>query len=200
MKKLLFFIGILTAGVFVFSGGTALAGDLDCLDGSCRGSKGIPKCPVGSEELFCITYANNDANVNEDCTTVVSCTNFNERKNVAVNCRFFHGFNGIPAGGGPQDALCDTGFLTLGPGDSGQCATEIDTKRSAGASELSGEIFTTTGGSADCPAFEGKGLLCASGDGDRKKIVCEAYLSCRGGAVLVDIDVIPYPFGNNDDD
>ncbi len=181
MKKLLLFIGILTAGVFVFSGGTAL-------------------CPAGSEEIFWITYANNDANVNQDCTTVVSCTNFNERKNVAVNCRFFHGFNGILAGGGPQDALCDTGFLTLGPGDSGQCATEIDNKRSGGASKLSGKIFTTTGGSANCPAFEGKGLLCASGDGDRKKIVCEAYLSCRGGAVLVDIDVIPHPFGNNDDD
>jgi hypothetical protein len=58
--------------------------------------------------------------------------------------------------------------------------------------ELSGEIFTTTGGSAECPAFEGKGLLCASGDDDDlEKIVCEAYLSCRGGEVLEDINVIP---------
>ncbi len=200
IKKLLFFMAILTAGVFVFSGGTALADDLDCFDGSCGGSKELPKCPAGSEELFWITYANSDANVNEDCTTVVSCTNFNEKKDVAVDCRFFHGFNGIPAGGGPRDALCDTGLLTLGPGDNGQCSTEVDNTRQGGESELSGKIFTTTGGSAKCPAFEGKGLLCASGDGNLKKIVCEAFLSCRGGAVLVGIDVIPHPFGNNDDD
>ena len=118
-KKLLFFIGILMAGVLVFSYGAALADDLDCFDGSCGGSKGLPKCPAGSKEIFWITYANNDANVNEDCTTVVSCTNFNKRKDVAVDCRFFHGFNGILAGGGPQDALCDTGLLTLGPGEVG---------------------------------------------------------------------------------
>ncbi len=190
MKRLLFFVGILMAGVFGFSGGTALADDLDCFDGSCWGSKGIPKCPDGSRAIYWITYANNDANVNQDCTTVVSCTNFNERKAVAVDCRFFHGFNGIVAGGGPKDALCDTGFLTLGPGDSGQCATEFEDTRQEGASELSGEIFTTTDGSADCPAFEGKGLLCAGGDGKRNKIVCEAYLSCRGGEVLENINVI----------
>jgi hypothetical protein len=59
---------------------------------------------------------------------------------------------------------------------------------------LSGEIFTTTGGAAECPAFEGKGLLCASGgDEDLGKVVCEAYLSCRGGEVLEDINVIPLP-------
>ena len=145
-------------------------------------------------------YANNDANVNKDCTTVVSCTNFNKRKDVTVDCRFFHGFNGILAGKGPQDDLCDTGLLTLGPGDSGQCATEIDDTRQEGASKLSGKIVTTTGGSAVCPAFEGKGLLCASGDGNREKIVCEAYLSCRGGEILVNINVIPFPFHNSDDD
>jgi hypothetical protein len=88
---------------------------------------------------------------------VVSCTNFNKTKDVAVDCRFFHDFNGIVAGGGPQDALCNTGFLTLGPGDSGQCATNVDDTRQRGASELSNEIFTTAGGSAECPAFEGKG-------------------------------------------
>jgi hypothetical protein len=191
MKNLPFLIGSLMAGAFVFSGGTALADDLDCFDGSCGGSTGIPECPAGSEEIFWITYANNDANVNEDCTTVVSCTNFNKTKDVAVDCRFFHGFNGIVAGGGPQDALCNTGFLTLGPGDSGQCATKVDDTRQRGASELSGEIFTTTGGSAECPAFEGKGLLCATGDDDHlEKIVCEAYLSCLGGEVLEDINVI----------
>ncbi len=189
MKKNLL-LGILTAGIFVFSGGVALADDLDCFDGSCGGSKGIPKCPDGSKEVFWVTYANNDANVGKNCTTVASCTNFNKNKAVAVDCRFFHGFNGIPAGGGPQDALCSTGPLTLGPGDSGQCATEIDATRQEGASKLSGEIFTTTGGSHKCPAFEGKGLLCASGNGDPKEIVCEAYLSCGGGTVLEDINVI----------
>jgi hypothetical protein len=90
MKKLPFLIGSLMAGAFVFSGGTTPADDLDCFDGSCGGSTGIPECPTGSKEIFWITYANNDANVNEDCTTVVSCTNFDERKDVAVNCRFFH--------------------------------------------------------------------------------------------------------------
>jgi hypothetical protein len=200
MNKLGFFIGSLMAGAFVYSGGTAPADDLDCFDGSCGGSTGIPECPAGLNEIFWITYANNDANVNEDCTTVVSCTNFDKKKDVAVDCRFFHGFNGIVAGGMPQDALCKTGLLTLGPGDSGQCATEIDDTRQ-GASELSGEIFTTTGGSADCPAFEGKGLLCASGDDNSLgKLVCEAYLSCRGGEVLEDINVIPFPHDDNDDD
>ena len=198
MQTLRLVVGILMAGVFVFSGGMALADDLDCFDGSCGGSKGIPKCPDGSREIFWVTYANNDANVSADCTTVVSCTNFDTRKNVAVDCRFFHGFNGILAGDGPQDALCSTDFLKLGPGDSGQCATEVDDER--GTSELSGKIFTTTGGSADCPPFEGKGLLCASSDGNRKKIVCEAYLSCRGGEVLVNRNVIPFPFHNNEDD
>ena len=38
------------------------------------------------------------------------------------------------------------------------------------------------------------------GEGDRTKIVCEAYLSCRGGEVLVNINVISHPFDNNDDD
>jgi hypothetical protein len=192
MKKLPFFVGSLMAGVFLFSGGTALADDLDCFDGSCGGSAGIPECPPGSKEIFWITYANNDANVNQDCTTVVSCTNFNKNEDVAVDCRFFHGFNGIVAGGGSQDTLCNTGFLTLRPGDSGQCATEVDDTRQEG--ELSGEIFTTTGGAANCPAFEGKGLLCASGDDDDlEEVVCEAYLSCRGGEVLEDINVIPFP-------
>jgi hypothetical protein len=192
MKKLPLLIGGLMAGACIFSDGTALADDLDCFDGSCRGSTGIPMCPTASEEIFWITYANNDANVNQDCTTVVSCTNFNKRKDVAVDCRFFHGFNGIVAGGGPQDALCNTGFLTLGPGDSGQCATEVDDTRQEGESELSGEIFTTTGGAAECPPFEGKGLLCATGD-NLEKVVCEAYLSCRGGEILEDINIIPLP-------
>jgi hypothetical protein len=199
MNKLGFFIGSLMTGAFVFSGGTAMADDLDCFDGSCGGSTGIPECPAGLDEIFWITYANNDANVNEDCTTVVSCTNLNKMTDVAVDCRFFHGFNGILTGGSPQDALCDTGLLTLGPGDSGQCATKVDDTRQGGASELSGEIFTTTGGSAECPAFEGKGLLCASGgDNSLEKVVCEAYLSCRGGEVLEDINVIPFPHDDDD--
>ena len=191
MKKLLSSISVLVVGVLIFSSSAVLADDLDCFDGSCEGSTGIPRCPDGSKEIFWVTYANNDANVHEDCTTVVSCTNLSSSRDVAVDCRFFHGFNGIPKDGGPQDALCNTGPITLGPGDSGQCATEIDDTRQRGASELSGGIFTTTGGSAKCPAFEGKGIICASGDDDRKRIVCEAYLSCRGGEVLEDIKTIP---------
>ena len=42
MKKNLL-LGILAASVFVFSGGAALSDDLDCFDGSCGGSKGIPR-------------------------------------------------------------------------------------------------------------------------------------------------------------
>jgi hypothetical protein len=89
MNKLGFFIDSLMAGALVFSGGTAMADDLDCFDGSCGGSTGIPECPAGLDEIFWITYANNDANVNEDCTTVVSCTNLNKMTEVAVDCRFF---------------------------------------------------------------------------------------------------------------
>jgi hypothetical protein len=86
MKQLPFLIGSLMAGAFVFSGETALADGLDCFDGSCGGSSGIPECAAGSEEIFWITYANNDANVNEDC---ISCTNLDKSKDVAVDCRLF---------------------------------------------------------------------------------------------------------------
>jgi hypothetical protein len=192
MSQIPFFAVLAT----VFVSGVTLAQDADCFDGSCGGSKGIPQCAEGFNEAFLVTYANNDADVAESCTTVVSCTNLDERE-VTVDCRFFHGFNSIPAGGGPQDALCSTGGLTLGPGDTGECATEVDDVRDG--SELSGGIFTTTGGSAGCPPFEGKGLLCTTGS--TNKVVCHAHLACRdeNGRVLEKINLIKQTFQQNGD-
>lgn len=169
--------------VIVATAALAQVPDADCFSGACGGSKGIPECPDGFREVGFITYANSKANAGQDCETVVSCSNFG-REAVVIDCRFYHGFFPIPAGGGPQDALCSAVTPVLAPGDTSECATD------AGENFTAGGIFLAE--DADCPPFEGKGLVCIKG-GNAKKMVCEAHLSCGDGTVLQRINVARRP-------
>jgi hypothetical protein len=130
-----------------------------------------------------ILYANSKANADRDCETVVSCTNFG-KKAARINVRFHTGFFPIPAGSGPEGALCSGLTPDLEPGDTTELATMAD------------EAFRAAGifGAADggCPTFEGKRLVCAQG-GNPAKILCEAHLSCGGGSVLEQVLVVPRP-------
>lgn len=161
----------------------AQVADADCFSGSCGGTSGIPVCPKGSREIGFITYANSKANETRDCETVVSCTNFGHSAAV-IDVRFYTGFFPIPAGGGPEDALCSAVTPDTEPGDTTELATDADEDFRAGG------IFGAAGGG--CPTFEGKGLICTRG-GNPKKIVCEAHLTCGNGAVLEDITVVRRP-------
>ena len=154
--------------------------DADCFSGDCLGQPGIPECPDDFDEVGFVAYANNRANISEDCVTVVSCTNFG-RKQTVLDCRFYYGFNSIPPNGDPRGALChalDT--KPLFTGDTSECATEADDQFKAGG------MFGAADG--NCPAFEGKGLVCAKG-GDAERILCHAHLSCGNGKTLE-----PVPF------
>ena len=157
--------------------------DADCFSGACGGSKGIPQCPRGYEEVGFVLYANSKANVAEDCETVISCTNLG-RQTVDLSCRFYHGFNPIPAGGDARDALCHAFTPNVAPGDTNECATDATEAPDFQA----GGIFLA--GDGNCPPFEGKGLICAKG-GDPKRIFCQAHLACGNGTVLESTKVIP---------
>jgi hypothetical protein len=172
------------ASIGMIAGGMALAQvpDADCFSGACGGSKGIPECPKGYDEVGFVLYANSKANATEDCETVVSCTNLG-RKMVEINCRFYHGFFPIPAGGGPHDALCNAITPNVAPGDTSECATDATPAPDFQA----GGIFLA--GDGNCPAFEGKGLVCIKG-GEPEFVFCEAHLSCGNGTVLENINVI----------
>jgi len=178
------FFGFLMAVIGMSLGGVAFAQvpDADCFSGACGGSKGIPQCPTGYDEVGWVLYANSKANATEDCETVVSCTNLG-RETVELDCRFYHGFYPIPAGGDARDALCHATTPNVAPGDTNECATDA----TAAPDYQSGGIFLA--GDGNCPAFEGKGLVCAKG-GDPKRIFCQAHLSCGDGAVLDGIQVI----------
>ena len=183
LKKSLWLMGFVMAGIGIFDGGTlsAQVSDAGCLSGSCGGKKGIPRCPEDFAEVGFVLYANSKANAAKDCETVVSCTNLGE-KTVEISCRFFHGFFPIRPGG-PSDALCSHNSPKVAPGDTSECATDATgapTFQSAG-------IFLA--GDADCPTFEGKGLVCAQG-GDAGQVFCQAYLACGNGTVLEGIDII----------
>ena len=183
LRKSLWLMGFVMAGIGIFTGGTLRAQVLnaDCFDGSCGGSSGIPQCPEGFDGVGFVLYANSKANATEDCETVVSCTNLG-KKPVKISCRFFHGFFPIRPGG-PSDALCSTiSSVPLVPGATGECATD------ATADAKSGGIFLAS--SADCPTFEGKGLVCAKG-GDASRIFCMAHLSCGNGTILENITIVP---------
>jgi len=182
--RLGYFFGSLTAAIGMTLGSVAFAQvpDADCFSGSCGGSKGIPQCPKGYEEVGLVLYANSKANAAEDCETIVSCTNLG-RDTVELNCRFYYGFYPIPAGGDAHDALCSAITPNVAPGDTNECATDS----TEAPDYQSGGIFL--GGDGNCPAFEGKGLVCAKG-GDPKRIFCQAHLSCGNGAALEGIQVI----------
>ena len=183
MRRSHSFVGLLTAVLVSCLAGTALAQALpDCFDGLCGGSKGIPQCPQGFKEVGFVTYANHHANQTKDCVTAVSCTNFNE-STVELSCRFYHGFNPIPKGGGPRDALCSV-KVNVGVGDTSECATHSDSEE---RTDAAGGIFTA--GDGKCPVFEGKGLVCVKG-GNENKIVCHSHLSCGNGRTLESISFI----------
>jgi hypothetical protein len=155
--------------------------DADCFAGSCGGSKGVPVCPAGYEEVGLVLYANSKADANGTCETVVSCTNVG-RSPVEVECRFHHGFNPLPAGGTAQDALCRAGSAVT-PGETSECATDA----TPDPFFQTGGIFLA--GDGDCPVFEGKGLVCVKG-GKADDVLCQAHLVCNNGAVLEKIDVV----------
>lgn len=183
-KRWFYWLGILMVGIGISAGGMGFAQvpDADCFSGACGGSKGIPQCPKGYDEVGFVLYANSKANASKDCETVVSCTNLGS-KTVELNCRFYHGFFPIPKGKGPQDALCRAITPNVAPGDTNECATDA----TADPNFQAGGIFLA--GDGNCPPFEGKGLICAKG-GDPKHIFCGAHLSCGNGTVLEKIDVI----------
>ncbi len=169
--------------------------DADCFDGTCNGTPGIPACADGYEEVGFVTYANHHANADEDCVTVISCTNFNHDP-IVIDCRFYFGFNSIPEGGGPQDALCDSiDPKPLFAGDTSECATDAD------AGFIAGGLFGAADG--NCPTFEGKGLVCAkpAEDKDRidtDRIICHVHLSCGNGSVLENITFVPDVLDDDD--
>jgi len=180
------FIGSLLLAIFVFSFAKtpwAQIADADCFSGNCGGTPGIPSCPDDFEEVGFLTYANHQANESEDCVTVVSCTNLNNRP-IALTCRFYHGFNSIPAGDTPEGALCSTLTELVDIGDTTECATDADDAFRAGT------IFS--GADGNCPPFEGKGMVCAKG-GHTKRILCHAHLVCRQGTTLESITFISNP-------
>ncbi|HSF17520.1 MAG TPA: hypothetical protein VLK65_18395 [Vicinamibacteria bacterium] len=156
--------------------------DADCFSGDCGGHKGIPECPEGYEEVGFVLYANSKADMAQSCETIVSCTNLG-RKSVEVNCRFYYGFNPIPAGRDRKDALCHAVTPDVAPGDTNECATDATDAPLFQA----GGIFLA--GDANCPTFEGKGLVCVKG-GKASDIFCEAHLACNNGATLENIDVV----------
>jgi len=103
--RLIGLLGILL-GSLPASPAAAQVEDADCFGGSCGGSKGIPECPRGYDTVGLVLYANSKADAQMSCETVVSCTNLG-RRDIEINCRFYHGFNPVPAGGmgllwGPQ--------------------------------------------------------------------------------------------------
>ena len=164
--------------------------DADCFDGTCGGSKGIPKCPEGYGEVGFVLYANSKADAMGNCETVVSCTNLG-RRTVDVSCRFYHGFNPIPVGGDRRDALChsESGPI-VAPGDTTDCATDATDSKAGG-------IFLTA--DADCPVFEGKGLICVKG-GKARDVFCQAHLVCGNGAALEKIEIVQKKRSKKDDD
>jgi hypothetical protein len=178
---------------FSFLGPLALAGalpglataqvpDADCFSGACGGSKGIPVCPTGYDEVGLILYANSKADALGSCETVVSCTNVG-RSSVEINCRFHHGFNPVPPGGNPADALCNAVTPVVAPGDTNECATDA----TADPLFQSGGIFLA--GDGNCPVFEGKGLVCVKG-GRAADLLCQAHLVCGNGAALEKVDIV----------
>lgn len=170
---------------FVTAKGWAQVPDADCFSGACNGTAGIPECPDEFDEVGFVTYANNRADIDGECVTIVSCTNFSEEP-TRLDCRFYHGFNSIPEGGDPQDAYCHAlGSKKLFLGDTSECATTADSGFRAGG------IFGAAQGNCDeKPPFEGKGLVCARG-GDAEHILCHALLSCGNGKTLESIPFIP---------
>lgn len=166
--------------------------DADCVAGSCGGSKGIPECPRGYHEVGLVLYANSKADADGSCETVVSCTNLG-RRSVEVNRPFFHGFNPIPAGSGVRDALCHSVTPVVDPGDTTECATDATPPPFF----QSGGVFLAA--DADCPVFEGKGLVCIKG-GKATDVLCQAHLVCRGGKSLEKIDVVEMKKSSGDED
>ena len=156
--------------------------DADCFSGACGGAKGVPQCPAGYSEVGFVLYANSKANAGQDCETVISCTNLS-RTAIDISCRFYHGFNPIRPGG-PTDALCSANTTDVAPGDTNECATDA----TAAPAYQAGGVFLAADG--DCPAFEGKGLICIAG-GDVDQVLCEAHLSCSGGATLENLTIAP---------
>ena len=179
LRKSLWLMCFMIVGVGIFDGGTLWAQVLpDCFNENCGGSSGIPQCPEDFDEVGFVLYANSKANATGDCETVVSCTNLG-KKTVELSCRFYHGFFPI-RDNDPSKALCSTDVEVL-PGDTNECATAVD------EDSLSGGIFIS--GDADCPAFEGKGLVCAKG-GKASRVYCMALLSCGDGTALESIEII----------
>ena len=183
LQWFLYFLLLLTSMICTITGTSwSQVADADCFSGLCGGQPGIPECPDGFEEVGFLAYANNRANLTEDCVTVVTCTNFS-RKQTVLDCRFFYGFNSLPPNGDPQGALChalDT--KPLFRGDTSECATDADDQFKAGG------IFGAADG--NCPVFEGKGLVCSRG-GDADRILCHAHLSCGNGTTLEPVPFIP---------
>ncbi len=178
---------ILFAAAAVFTAvGAAQVLDADCFSGACGGQKGIPQCPKGFGEVGFVLYANSKANLTNDCETVVSCTNLSA-KPVEISCRFYHGFYPI-RGGDPTNALCSASTPDVAPGDTTECATDGSGAPSFQAAGIFGA------GDADCPTFEGKGLICAKG-GNANQVLCEAHLACGNGTVLENINVASRPEG-----
>ncbi|HXV62491.1 MAG TPA: hypothetical protein VEK15_17455 [Vicinamibacteria bacterium] len=182
-QRWVWLVGML-AFVVVGVGGAAAAQvpDADCFSGNCGGSKGIPECPRGYGEVGLVLYANSKADAQESCETVVSCTNLG-KKSVEVNCRFYTGFNPIPEGGDRTDALCHSVTPDVAPGDTTECATDS----TGDPLFLAGGIFLA--GDADCPTFEGKGLVCVAG-GKADDVLCQAHLVCGNGSVLETTEIV----------
>jgi len=184
--------GLALVGLLEARPAAAQVVDADCFAGSCGGSKGIPQCPQGYDEVGLVLYANSKADAEGSCETVVSCTNLGRRA-VELDCRFFHGFNPIPAGGGPRSALCHAVTLVVDPGDTTECATDATPPPYF----QSGGIFL--GADGECPVFEGKGLVCIKG-GRARDMLCQAHLVCGGGRSLERIDVVPTRKSSRDED
>ena len=182
LKKSLWLMGLVMAGIGIFDGGTLQAQviDADCFTGACGGQKGIPQCPDGFDDVGFVLYANSKANAAKDCETVISCANLGD-KPVELSCRFYHGFFPI-RDGGPTDALCSTSNPSLAPGDTTECATDAmdDPERDV----KSAGIFLA--GDGNCPTFEGKGLICVKGGNE---VFCHAHLACGNGTVLESISI-----------
>ena len=193
-KKWLRLLGLLwiLVGLFPVSPAAAQVLDADCFGGSCGGSKGIPECPRGYDTVGLVLYANSKADAQASCETVVSCTNLG-KKDVEINCRFYHGFNPVPAGGTTRDALCSGVTPNVAPGDTNECATDA----TAAPFFQAGGIFLASDG--ECPAFEGKGLVCIKG-GKAEDVACEAHLVCGNGAVLENLNIVPIKKSKKDDD
>jgi len=172
---------IAAAGTIYTGAMQAQVFDADCFSGACGGTKGIPQCPDGFGEVGFVLYANSKANEAGDCETVVSCTNFG-KSSVDISCRFYHGFFPI-RNGDPADALCSTLTEGMDPGDTSECATDA----TAPPNFQAAKIFS--GADGNCPAFEGKGLVCAKGvSGD--EVFCEAHLACGNGTVLENLTIV----------